>query len=145
MPVAKYPSLEPHLGRPLVIAHRGASGFAPENTLAAFRLASALGADGGELDVQLSADGHPVVIHDARVNRTTNGSGIVSRLTLDELQSLDAGSWFDRKLARRPRLRKIASRISAEVGDGFQTFSGEPLPTLDAVLSLLTQARFKRI
>ena len=66
---------------PLVIAHRGASGLAPENTMAAFRLATALGADGFELDVQLSADGQPVVIHDARVNRTT-GRSSAQRLIL---------------------------------------------------------------
>lgn len=145
MPVVKDPSPEPNLRRPLVIAHRGASGFAPENTLAAFKLALALGADGVEMDVQLSADGHPVVIHDARVNRTTNGAGAVSRLTLDQLQSLDAGSWFDRRLTRRPRLRTMARRILAEASDAFQTFSHEPVPTLEVVLSLLAGAGLERI
>src|SRR5436190_20563712 len=110
MPVVKDPSLEPDVRKPLVIAHRGASGFAPENTLAAFKFALALGADGVELDVQLSADGHPVVIHDSRVNRTTNGTGAVSRLTLDQLQSLDAGSWFDRRVSRRSCLHATGRR-----------------------------------
>ena len=67
---------------PLVIAHRGASGLAPENTLAAFRLAAALGAEGVEMDVQLTADGQAVVIHDSYVNRTTDGKGSVASLTL---------------------------------------------------------------
>lgn len=145
MPVVKDSLPEPDLLRPLVIAHRGASGFAPENTLAAFKLALALGAEGVELDVQLSADGHPVVIHDARVNRTTNGAGAVSGLTLEELQSLDAGSWFERRLTRRPRLRTVTRRISVQAGTPFQTFSHEPVPTLEAVLSLLAAARLERI
>jgi glycerophosphoryl diester phosphodiesterase len=76
---------------PLIIAHRGASAAAPENTLAAFRLAKTQGAHGIEFDVQLSADGIPVVIHDDTVDRTTNGRGRVTDLTLAQLQSLDAG------------------------------------------------------
>jgi glycerophosphoryl diester phosphodiesterase len=76
---------------PLIIGHRGASAAAPENTLAAFRLAQQQGADGIEFDVQLSADGVPVVIHDDTVERTTNGRGRVSDLTLAQLQTLDAG------------------------------------------------------
>lgn len=145
IPVVKDPLPEPDVRRPLVIAHRGASGFAPENTLAAFKLALTLEADGVEMDVQLTADGHPVVIHDARVNRTTNGAGSVSSLTLDQLQSLDAGSWFERRLSRRPRLRTMARRISAEADDAFQTFSREPVPTLEAALSLLAGAGLDRI
>src|SRR5215216_7870449 len=88
--------------KPLVIAHRGASAFAPENTLAAFRLAIALGADGIELDAQLSSDGQAVVIHDLRVNRTTNRTGLVENFTARELQELDAGAWFERRLMMRP-------------------------------------------
>ena len=76
---------------PLVLAHRGASAEAPENTLAAFRLALAQGADGVELDVILSADGVPVVIHDDTLDRTTTGAGPVSRLSLAELKALSAG------------------------------------------------------
>lgn len=81
--------------RPLVVAHRGSSGEAPENTLPAFELARAQGADAIELDVRLTADGHFVVIHDATVDRTTNGRGEVGSLTLAEIKALDAGSWFD--------------------------------------------------
>jgi len=75
----------------LVIGHRGASASAPENTLAAFNLALEQGADGIELDVRLSADGRLVVIHDTRVDRTTDGIGEVANLTLSQIQSLDCG------------------------------------------------------
>lgn len=77
-----------------VWAHRGASSIAPENSMAAFRLAEEAGADGIELDVHLSRDGLPVVIHDDTVDRTTSGSGLVSDKTAAELLDLDAGSWF---------------------------------------------------
>jgi glycerophosphoryl diester phosphodiesterase len=78
----------------LIIAHRGASDCAPENTLAAFQRACALGADGIELDVTLTRDSVPVVIHDDTVDRTTNGKGAVAQMTLEEIRSLDAGSWY---------------------------------------------------
>lgn len=77
---------------PKIIAHRGASAHAPENTLAAFQLALDQNADGIELDVMLSKDDHLMVIHDDSVDRTTNGSGLVHEMTLEELQSLDAGN-----------------------------------------------------
>ena len=76
---------------PLIFGHRGASAYAPENTLAAFRLALEQGADGVELDVTLSADGVPVVIHDDTLDRTTTGKGPVSRMTLADLKTLEAG------------------------------------------------------
>lgn len=75
-----------------IIAHQGASGHAPENTMAAFQLALDLQADGIELDVMLSKDGHVVVIHDSTVDRTTNGTGRVNQMTLKQLQALDAGN-----------------------------------------------------
>lgn len=78
----------------MIIAHRGASAYAPENTPAAFSLALEMGAGHIELDVHLSSDGQVVVIHDAAVDRTTNGSGPVAGYTLAELRKLDAGSWF---------------------------------------------------
>ena len=83
--------------RPLVIAHRGASADAPENTIAAFELALEQGADGIELDIHLSADGHPVVIHDFTLERTTNGSGPVSAQRVRDLKRLDAGGWLERR------------------------------------------------
>ncbi len=78
---------------PLVIAHRGASTAAPENTIAAFERAITDGADAIELDVHLSRDDHPVVIHDDTLERTTNGSGPVRGHTMRELKRLDAGAW----------------------------------------------------
>jgi len=93
----------------LVIAHRGASGNAPENTLAAFRKAVALGATFIETDLQLSRDARFVAIHDATVNRTTNGQGAVHDMTLADLRKLDAGSWFGSEFAgeRIPTLEEI--------------------------------------
>jgi glycerophosphoryl diester phosphodiesterase len=73
------------------IAHRGASAYEPENTLRAFERAIAMGATMMELDVHLTQDGHPVVIHDADLSRTTNGTGQVGDLPLDEIQRFDAG------------------------------------------------------
>ncbi len=83
----------------LVIAHRGASGHAPENTLAAFRKAVAHGAPFIETDLQLSRDARFVAIHDSTVDRTTGGSGAVHDLTLADLRRLDAGSWFGSEFA----------------------------------------------
>ncbi len=85
------------LPRPAIFAHRGASAHAPENTLAAFELALQQGADGIELDVKLTADGHVVVFHDARLERTTDGAGRLAGKTLAELRSLDAGRFFSEK------------------------------------------------
>lgn len=79
---------------PLVIAHRGASLLAPENTMAAFRLAAELGADAIEFDVKLSRDGIPVIHHDNTLDRTTNGTGKIKDKMFDELKKLDAGSKF---------------------------------------------------
>jgi glycerophosphoryl diester phosphodiesterase len=79
---------------PVVFAHRGASGRAPENTLEAFRLAVEAGAGGLELDVHMTRDGEIVVIHDETVDRTTDGSGAVAGMTLGELRNLDAGYRF---------------------------------------------------
>lgn len=76
----------------LRIAHRGASGHAPENTLAAFRKAIEIGVDGVEMDIRLSADGEVVVLHDASLERTTNAVGDVARMTFAEIREADAGS-----------------------------------------------------
>ena len=77
--------------RPLVISHAACAGHAPENTLAGIRKALGFGVDAIEIDVQASADGVPVLMHDLTVDRTTNGSGEVAKLSLDELRALDAG------------------------------------------------------
>ena len=78
---------------PFVVAHRGASVERPEHTLAAYDLALREGADGVECDVRLTSDGHLVCVHDRRVDRTSSGAGVVSEMTLSQLQSLDYGGW----------------------------------------------------
>ena len=100
-------------GGVLDFAHRGASHDAPQNTLAAFRLAREMGADGLELDVQVSKDGEAVVIHDFTVDETTDGSGWVRDMTLGQLKDLDAGSWFGPAFAgeRIPTLAEVFSAI----------------------------------
>lgn len=80
---------------PFVIGHRGAAGLAPENTLVSLRRAKLEGAQWVEFDVMLSADAVPVLFHDDKVNRTTNGKGAVNKLDYATLSQLDAGSWFD--------------------------------------------------
>ena len=97
---------------PEITAHRGASAYAPENTLIAYRIAMEMGADRAELDVWLSKDGEVVLMHDEELLRTTGSEGMVWEHTLDELKSLEAGSWFAEK------------------------FKGEPIPTLREVIGL---------
>ncbi len=92
-----------------MIAHRGASAELPEHTLAAYVRALELGADGLECDVRLTRDGHLVCIHDRTVDRTSDGSGVVSTMTLAELQRLDFGSWFDGEPASVLTLRRCSS------------------------------------
>ncbi len=98
---------------PIIFAHRGASAHAPENTIPAFELALLQGADGVELDAKLSADGEIVVIHDATVNRTTNGHGRVSALNFTELRKLDAGSFFSEKFrgVKIPTLSEVFEAV----------------------------------
>src|SRR5690242_12210421 len=89
-------------GRRRVFAHRGGSALAPENTLAAFDLGLRVGADGLELDVHLSADGLPVVVHDPTLERTTNATGRVAERTAAELARVDAGWRFPGPLGDYP-------------------------------------------
>ena len=101
----------PLVGRPLILGHRGAAGYAPENTLAAFELALTQGADGVEFEVHVTADGVPVVIHDFRLERTTSGRGRVRRQTLAQLRRLDTGSWFNRRHPGRARAAYVSLKI----------------------------------
>ncbi|MCU0480229.1 MAG: glycerophosphodiester phosphodiesterase [Anaerolineae bacterium] len=96
-------------GRTLVFGHRGASAYAPMNTIPAFELARKQGADGIELDVHRSKDGHVVVLHDFSVDGTTNGVGDISQMTLAQLKSLDAGAWFHPSFANThiPTLEEV--------------------------------------
>lgn len=102
---------------PLCWAHRGHSAAFPENTLPAFEAAVAAGADGVELDVTLSADGRLVVIHDATLDRTTDGHGPVSALPWGELAGLDAGAWFGPQFAgvRLPLLEEVLEAVGRRV------------------------------
>ena len=106
------------LFQPVIFAHRGASAYAPENTLAAFELAVEQNADAIELDVKLSADGHAVVIHDPTLDRTTGSPGRVKDLPLAQLQVLGAGSFFSKK------------------------YSGEKIPTLEEVFEAVGRRTF---
>jgi glycerophosphoryl diester phosphodiesterase len=103
--------------RPLVIAHRGSSAYAPENTLAAFKLAAEQGADAIELDADLTRDGHVVVMHDATIDRTTDGHGNVNDLTLEEIRRVDAGAWKDAvfKDERVPLLEEVFEAVGQHV------------------------------
>lgn len=105
------------LTKPVIFAHRGASKYAPENTMAAFDLAISMGAPAIELDTMLTRDGVPVVIHDSSVDRTTNGSGNVDGLTLKEISRLDAGSWFSEKFKGEtvPHLRDVFNRYKGKL------------------------------
>ncbi len=107
--------------KPLIIAHRGASALAPENTFAAFRRAMEDKADGIEFDVRLAKDNVPVVFHDSTLNRLVKIDGRVSAFTSEELQKLDVGSWFNEK-------------HPAEFDD---KFSAETVPTLTRLLDFL--------
>ena len=100
---------------PKIIGHRGAAASAPENTLASFRRAQALGAAWVEFDVRLTSDGRCIVLHDDAIDRTTDGSGLAADMTLDELAVFDAGSWFD------------------------PSFAGEPIPTFEETIDLLAE------
>ena len=98
---------------PRVVGHRGAPSLAPENTLASFRAAAATGVKAVEFDVALTFDARPVVIHDASLERTTDGTGLLAESTLEAISGLDAGAWFD------------------------PSFAGEVVPTLEETIDLL--------
>ena len=105
------------LPQPIIFAHRGASAHAPENTLAAFELALAQGADGIELDVKLSADGHVVVIHDPTTDRTTGARGRVKDLSLAELRGLNAGSFYSANFSAEkiPMLEEVFEAFGKKI------------------------------
>lgn len=104
------------MSTPLLIAHRGGSAEAPENTLAAFRHSLGMGIQWFELDAQMTKDGELLVIHDETLERTTSGSGPVGSFTLEELRRLDAGSWFGTQFSREtiPTLREVLELCASE-------------------------------
>jgi glycerophosphoryl diester phosphodiesterase len=123
--------------QPLIIAHRGYRAKYPENTLSAFKAALDAGAAMIELDVSLSYDRKVVVIHDATLQRTTNGHGPVNGLTLRELKQLDAGSWFHSNFAgeRLPELIEVLELVDGSALINIEIKSGayEPNHPLDAI------------
>jgi len=110
----------------LIVGHRGAMGYAPENTIASFEKGLALGADLIELDVHLSADGRLVVIHDPTVDRTTDGSGYVRDMALAQLKKLDVGSWFAPGFAgeRIPTLAEVLEWARGRIGLAIEIKNG---------------------
>lgn len=103
------------MGSWIRIAHRGASGSAPENTLVAFKKAIKIGVDAVELDLHGTADGEIVVMHDATLDRTTSLRGAINNTTLETIKGVDAGEWFDAE------------------------FAGEPVPTLEEALECIAR------
>lgn len=101
----------------LVVAHRGASGSAPENTLASFHEAIQSGAHLIEMDIQVTSDGVPIVFHDKGLSRTTNGTGIASKMTYKELKQLDSGKWYGEHFAgeRIPSLEEVLEFINGRI------------------------------
>jgi glycerophosphoryl diester phosphodiesterase len=135
------------LESPIIFGHRGASKFAPENTLAAFDLALASGAPAIELDTMLTRDGVPVVIHDRTVDRTTDGKGRVDDLTLKQVQSLDAGSRFSAKFhgEKIPTLEQVFERyrskllINVELKNYHAPFDALPVVVVELVRQMKNQ------
>lgn len=114
--VSKNVYLNPHIK---AVAHRGYSAEAPENTLAAFRLAKKMGFDYVECDVQFTSDGVPVLLHDETVDRTSNGTGNIAEMTLEEVKALDFGTWFS------------------------NLYWGEPIPTFEEFIALCKRIGLK--
>jgi len=129
----------------LVFGHRGACAYAPENTLAAFKLALEMGADGIELDVTLTQDGVPVIIHDGAVDRTTNGKGLINQMAYDQVKQLDAGSWFNEKFRgeKIPTLEQVLTEIAPRgiVNIELKTESLRPWPAHSENLSQAQRAK----
>jgi glycerophosphoryl diester phosphodiesterase len=98
---------------PKIIAHRGASGYAPEITLEAYRQVIPTGCDGVELDVQMLCDGTLIAFHDTDVGRTTDGTGPLSGYTLEAIKKLDAGAWFNRAFPEKARPEYVGLRVPA--------------------------------
>lgn len=134
---------------PPIIGHRGASHYAPENTLASLRVAHSLGAQWVEVDAMLTRDGVLVAIHDNSLKRTTNGKGQVAQTTYSQLACLDAGSWFEPKFCHEkvPTLLdclSLAEQLGIGVNLEIKPSSGQEISTAHAVVKLLQEHRFTR-
>lgn len=126
-----------------IIAHRGYSARAPENTLASLEAALEAGADAVEFDIHTAACGTPVLFHDAMLSRTTNGVGPVRRRTLEQLRALDAGKWFSPDFAgeRIPSLAEALERLKGRVGRAYAEVKGfRELEDLDRMVHLTAEA-----
>ncbi len=124
----------PSVRRYLIVAHRGASAYEPENTLRAFERAIQMGADMSELDAHLSKDGHVIVMHNAAVDQTTNGHGAIADMTLEELKALDAG-----KGERIPTLQEVVDLMRGRNGI-YLELKGEGTP--GPVVEILRRKNF---
>ena len=115
------------------VAHRGAAAYAPENTIASYDMAVGMKADYIEIDVQRSKDGELVVIHDTSVDRTTDGTGKVGDLTLEQLKSLDAGSWKGEQFTGEtlPTFEEVLDRYHGKVGILIELKSPELYPGIE--------------
>lgn len=128
----------------IAVGHRGTKKFAPENTISAHEMAIALGARAIEFDVRFTKDGYAVVIHDATVNRTTDGRGWVKNMTLCEIKALDAGSWKGSKFTGeqvptlREALRNIKERAIVDID-----FKGGPASAGESLLNILDEEGFR--
>lgn len=135
------------------IAHRGASGHAPEHTIEAYKQAKDLGADYIEIDLQMTKDGHLVALHDETVDRTTDGTGKISEMTLEEIKKLDAGTWFNEenpdfaqesyKGEQIPTLKEIFEEFGHDVNYYIETKKPEGKGQMEkALVSLLDEYGF---
>ncbi|WP_425509537.1 glycerophosphodiester phosphodiesterase [Virgibacillus ihumii] len=136
------PSLNPN--RILNVAHRGASGHAPEHTLAAYELGEKMHGDYIEVDLQMTKDSVLIAMHDEKVNRTTNGTGYVKDKTLKEIKQLDAGSWFNKKYPEKanpayvglevPTLEEVIRKFGRDARYYIETKSPEVYPGMEEEL-----------
>lgn len=124
-------------GKILIVAHRGAAKYAPENTIAAFLKAAEMGADYAEMDVRQTKDGVFVLMHDRNVKRTTDGKGLVSEMTLEEIKKLDAGSWFGKEFIgeKVPTLREVLKAIDGKILPDIDFKAGD----VEALVQLLKE------
>lgn len=125
------------------VAHRGATGYAPENTMAGFDLAVKMKADYIEIDLQRSKDGKLVVIHDTTVDRTTDGTGKVGDLTFEQLRSLDAGSWKAEQFAGEqiPTFEEILDRYHGKIGILIELKAPELYPGIEEQVAAALKER----
>lgn len=123
--------------KPAVVAHRGSSGTAPENTLSAVRQALSSGAVMCEVDVHTTRDGQLVIMHDPDVSRTTDGEGRISEMELAEIRRLDAGSWFKDDFAGEvvPTLEEVMAALGESMEICIEVKNADPSQVLDRVLS----------